>query len=49
MTPAFAMGKLGGMIITSDTGGFFGTEWDDQPIRPENFHEIKNATNLEYS
>ena len=36
-----AMGKLGGMIITSDTGGFFGTEWDDQPIRPENFHEIK--------
>ena len=28
-----AMGKLGGMIITSDTGGFFGTEWDDQPIR----------------
>ena len=29
------------MIITSDTGGFFGTEWDDQPIRPENFHEIK--------
>ena len=36
-----AMGKLGGMIITSDTGGFFGTEWDDQPIHPENFHEIK--------
>ena len=36
-----AMGKLGGMIITSNTGGFFGTEWDDQPIRPENFHEIK--------
>ena len=36
-----AMGKMGGMIITSDTGGFFGTEWDDQPIRPENFHEIK--------
>ena len=27
-----AMGKLGGMIITSDTGGFFGTEWDDQEI-----------------
>lgn len=36
-----SMGKMGGMIITTDTGGFFGTEWDDQPIRPENFREIK--------
>ena len=34
-----AMGKLGGMIITSDTGGFFGTEWDDQPIRPEYYRK----------
>ena len=38
-----SMGKMGGMIITADTGGFFGTEWDDQPIRPEDFHEIKNV------
>ena len=36
-----SMGKMGGMIITTDTGGFFGTEWDDLPIRPENFREIK--------
>ena len=38
-----SMRKMGGMIITTDTGGFFGTEWDDQPIRPENFREIKLA------
>ena len=31
-----SMGKMGGMVITTDIGGFFGTEWDDQPIRPEN-------------
>lgn len=36
-----AVGKMSGMIITTDTGGFFGTEWDDQPIRPDNFHEVK--------
>ena len=38
-----SVGKMGGMIITTDTGGFFGTEWDDLPIRPENFREIKNT------
>lgn len=38
-----SMGKMGGMVITTDIGGFFGTEWDDQPIRPENFREIKIA------
>lgn len=38
-----SMGKMGGMIITTDSGEFFGTEWDDLPIRPENFREIKNA------
>ena len=32
-----AFGKLGGMILLTESGGFFGTEWDDQPIRPENF------------
>ena len=36
-----SIGKMGGMVIATDTGGFFGTEWDDQPIRPENFREIK--------
>lgn len=39
------MGKslqdLGGMLLISDAGGFWGTEWDDQLIRPENFREWK--------
>lgn len=38
-----AFGKLGGMILFTESGGFFGTEWDDQPIRPENFKELKQA------
>lgn len=33
--------ELGGMLLISDAGGFWGTEWDDQPIRPENFREWK--------
>lgn len=33
------LGKMGGMILTTKSGGFFGTEWDDQAIRPENFKE----------
>ena len=41
------MGKnlrdLGGMLLISDAGGFWGTEWDDQPIRPENFREWKKT------
>lgn len=32
--------KLGGMILKTENGAFFGTEWDDQPIRPGNFREI---------
>lgn len=40
-----SMGKnlkdLGGLILISEAGGFWGTEWDDQPIRPENFREWK--------
>ena len=31
---------MGGMIITTDQGGFFGTEWDDISIRPENFRVV---------
>ena len=31
--------ELGGLLLISDAGGFWGTEWDDQPIRPENFRE----------
>lgn len=29
--------KFGGMIIQTENGAFFGTEWDDIPIKPENF------------
>ena len=36
-------GKLGGMLLLTESGGFFGTEWDDQPIRPENFKELKQV------
>ena len=32
--------EMGGMIITTDQGGFFGTEWDDMPIRPEKFRVV---------
>lgn len=35
-----ALGKMGGMVILTKSGGFFGTEWDDQEIRPENFKEM---------
>ena len=45
------MGKnlrdLGGMLLISDAGGFWGTEWDDQPIRPENFREWKKEKKSE--
>ena len=33
--------KMGGMIFCTDLGAFFGTEWDDRPIRPENFKEYE--------
>ena len=39
-----ALGRMGGMVIITDNGGFFGTEWDDQMIRPENFRELKVET-----
>ena len=29
--------KMSGMIFTTASGGFYGTQWDDQSIRPENF------------
>lgn len=35
--------KMGGMILTTPSGGFYGTEWDDQVIRPENFKEVEAA------
>lgn len=33
------LAKIGGMILTTPSGGFYGTEWDDHAIRPENFKE----------
>lgn len=36
-----ALRKMGGMLLKTENGAFFGTEWDDQPIRPENFREIR--------
>ena len=33
--------KIGGMILLTESGGFFGTEWDDRAIRPENFRRVK--------
>lgn len=36
-----SLDALGGMILTTENGGFFGTEWDDQPVRPENFRRVE--------
>ena len=44
-----ALGKMGGMVIITDNGGFFGTEWDDQIIRPENFRELKAESSSDVS
>ena len=34
--------KIGGMVLITENGAFFGTEWDDQPIRPENFRRTES-------
>ena len=31
--------KLGGLLLIGENGGFWGTQWDDEIIRPENFRE----------
>lgn len=33
--------NISGIVIQTQAGGFYGTEWDDQPIRPDNFREFK--------
>lgn len=38
------LGDMNGMILILDSGGFFGTEWDDRPIRPEDFQEMTEET-----
>lgn len=37
---AIPLGEMSGMALLLENGGFFGTEWDDQPIRPEDFREM---------
>ena len=36
-TAEITLAKTAGLILITENEGFFGTEWDDQPIRPENF------------
>lgn len=38
-----SLDQMGGMILTTENGAFFGTEWDDQPVRPESFRRMKPA------
>ena len=33
------LGEMNGMVLILESGGFFGTEWDDQLIRPEDFRK----------
>lgn len=39
--------KIGGMILITENGAFFGTEWDDKPIRPENFRRMEQRKESE--
>lgn len=43
-TGKIPLAEINGMVLILDSGGFFGTEWDDQPIRPEDFREIPAIT-----
>ena len=38
------LGRMGGFILMTESGAFFGTEWDDILIRPENFREVKRKS-----
>ena len=38
-TAEIILKKIAGLILLTENEGFFGTEWDDQIIRPENFKE----------
>lgn len=38
--------ELGGMALLLEGGGFYGTEWDDEPIRPGNFVEIPSEPSV---
>lgn len=39
-TAEITLEKTAGLILITENGGFLGTEWDDQSIRPENFRAI---------
>lgn len=39
------LAELGGMVIMTEGGAFFGTEWDDIPIRPDMFVVYKGIEN----
>lgn len=34
-----SLNQMGGMVFRTDSGAFFGTEWDDIPIVPDHFRE----------
>lgn len=36
-----ALDEAAGLILLTENGGFFGTEWDDRPIIPDNFNPSK--------
>lgn len=36
----FGLKQMGGVVIQTERGVFFGTEWDDEIIHPENFREF---------
>ena len=39
-TAEIILKKTAGLILLTENEGFFGTEWDDQSIRPENFRAV---------
>ena len=39
------LNAMGGMILVTENGAFFGTEWDDNPIRPDHFRRKEIAKN----
>lgn len=38
-----SLNQTGGMVFRTDSGAFFGTEWDDIPIVPSDFHDISEV------
>ena len=36
-----SLDEMNGMIFVTEQGGFFGTEWDDQMIRPGDFRVVE--------